>query len=115
MTMRIRIVAVPPGEAPQWVREQWVGCELPLVGRMGGGTFKTIGVLKVSSYWAYFRESFFGKTEMVDGYMVDAAAAVRVLEMKSPEAAAWWWEHAPYLTRRGRFIFHKEACALVDG
>src|SRR5712664_1703512 len=26
----IRIFAVPPGEAPAWVREKWVGLELPL-------------------------------------------------------------------------------------
>ncbi|MCK9907847.1 hypothetical protein MXD81_01805 [Microbacteriaceae bacterium K1510] len=113
--MRVRIVAVPPGEAPQWVREQWIGCELPLIGRTSGGTFRTVGILKVSSFWRHFWETFFGKSEMVDGYMVDVAAAVRVLEVKSPEAAAWWREHAPYLMRRGRFIFHREACTLVDG
>ncbi len=27
----IRIVNVPAGEAPLWVREKWVGLELPLV------------------------------------------------------------------------------------
>ena len=26
----IRIIGVPPGEAPLWVREKWVGLELPL-------------------------------------------------------------------------------------
>lgn len=27
---RVRIVAVPPGEAPDWVREKWVGLDLTL-------------------------------------------------------------------------------------
>jgi hypothetical protein len=27
----IRIIATPPGEAPLWVREKWIGLELPLV------------------------------------------------------------------------------------
>jgi hypothetical protein len=26
----VRIIAVPPGEAPLWVREKWVGVELPV-------------------------------------------------------------------------------------
>jgi hypothetical protein len=49
MTLRIRIVSAPPGEAPQWVREQWIGCELPLVARMAIGTFSGVGVLKTST------------------------------------------------------------------
>src|SRR5512140_2697360 len=27
---RVRIVGVPPGDAPAWVRQEWVGLELPL-------------------------------------------------------------------------------------
>jgi hypothetical protein len=27
----VRIVAVPPGEAPLWVRQKWVGLDLPVV------------------------------------------------------------------------------------
>jgi len=30
MKGRIRVIAVPAGEAPPWVREKWVGLELPL-------------------------------------------------------------------------------------
>ena len=30
VTTNVRIVAVPLGEAPLWVREKWVGLELPL-------------------------------------------------------------------------------------
>jgi hypothetical protein len=37
----IRIVRAPAGEAPLWVRESWIGIELPLVGgrqpRVGQG------------------------------------------------------------------------------
>jgi hypothetical protein len=29
-TQSVRIIAVPPGEAPLWVREKWVGLTLPL-------------------------------------------------------------------------------------
>ena len=44
MKGRIRIVAVPAGEAPQWVRETWVGIELPLALRQAHNVH-TFGVL----------------------------------------------------------------------
>ena len=31
MGERIRIIATPPGQAPEPIREQWVGLELPVV------------------------------------------------------------------------------------
>ena len=33
MPGRLTITAVPPGEAPQWVREAWVGITVPLAQR----------------------------------------------------------------------------------
>jgi hypothetical protein len=33
----IRIIAVPPGEAPLWVREKWVGLDLPVARYSGRG------------------------------------------------------------------------------
>ena len=42
----IRIVRTPPGEAPLWVREKWVGLELPLAsGDYGPRHAYTSGVL----------------------------------------------------------------------
>ena len=32
MARMIRITSVPTGEAPVWVREKWVGLELPTMG-----------------------------------------------------------------------------------
>ena len=44
MKGRICVTAVPAGEAPQWVREKWVGVELPLALR-SAHDFRTFGVL----------------------------------------------------------------------
>src|SRR5580704_4538322 len=41
---KLRIIAVPPGEAPLWVREKWVGLELPVAQRQSR-KFLTSGVL----------------------------------------------------------------------
>ena len=32
-TFYLLVTATPPGEAPLWVREKWVGIELPLMQR----------------------------------------------------------------------------------
>ena len=42
---RIRIVSVPAGQAPLWVRQKWVGLELPLSLRHTPVTTFTRGVL----------------------------------------------------------------------
>ncbi len=54
---KIRIVACPPGEAPQAVREAWIGLELPLPpGRLGHRRgWLTTGVVSGPRTW--WRES----------------------------------------------------------
>ena len=113
----IRIVGVPPGEAPQWVREKWVGLELPLAdGDRGPRQTWTSGVLSgprnrlIALWWALR-----GRLTQKSGYAVDAVAAVRILERTAPEAAAWWRQNVPRLQRRGRkFLFAPSACVIVN-
>ncbi len=47
----VRIVAVPPGEAPFWVRQKWVGLELPVVRYSAHRKFLTFGVLSTPRSW----------------------------------------------------------------
>ena len=47
----VRIVAVPPGEAPLWVREQWVGLDLPVARYSGHRKFLGLGVLSMPRSW----------------------------------------------------------------
>jgi hypothetical protein len=52
--------------------------------------------------------------EMSSGYAVDGRAAVNALASHSPDAAAWWREHAPHVVARGyRFVFPSEVCERV--
>jgi hypothetical protein len=112
----IRIVSVPPGEAPLWVREKWVGLELPLVpGRWAPGPFRTSGVLTrprnpFSAIWRRLT----GRMPQRSGYAVDAAEAVNVLERTAPEAARWWRENAPGIIAHHRhFLFRATNCEDV--
>ncbi len=116
-TLLLRIVTVPAGEAPLWVREKWVGLSLPLAqSSKSAHTSLTAGVLSgpkclLSSMWALVC----GRLKRETGFSVDAQAAVAVLAEKSPEAAAWWRENVPHLMRPGRkLMFQREAAVVCE-
>jgi hypothetical protein len=112
----IRIIAVPPGEAPLWVREKWVGLKLPLAIGKRAVQARSVGVLTApKSFFAFLGALFRGQTHVSAGYVVRAAVAVEILESASPDAAKWWRENTPQLLARDRlFIFRKETCELLS-
>ncbi len=111
----IRIVSVPPGEAPQVVREAWVGLELPLASGGDRQTWRGFGVLSGPKRWyAILVALIGGKAEIIDGYAVESAAAIAILSETQPTAAQWWETNTPRFLKPGhRFVFHAEACELV--
>lgn len=100
---RIRIVATPPGDAPDQIRRAWVGLELPLAnGQTGPCRQPAEGILS-------------GRDEApCSGYAVDGRQAVALLAAREPEAAAWWREHAPHVSMHGyQLVFPADVCDLV--
>jgi hypothetical protein len=110
------VKSVPEGEAPLWVRENWVGLALPLAQRKPtANSFLTGGVVSgPRSFLSWLYALLTGKLERRSGYIVDALEAVSLLERKSPEAAAWWRQNAAYLMKRGRFFVFPDACGSVE-
>jgi hypothetical protein len=112
--MNIRIVRQPIGEAPEWVRDAWIGLSLPLASKRER-EWRGFGVLTrphgwLSQVWALLA----GKSFKVRGYAVNARVAVDQLAEHSPTAAAWWREHAPQmLTGRRYFVFDAPACEPI--
>jgi hypothetical protein len=108
---RIRIVATPLGEAPLWVREAWIGLDLPTV-RPDVRTYCAAGVVSgPKSLMALAVAWFGGKLFPYRGYTVSALKAVEVLEAVRPDAAKWWRENTPHLMHRGQaFVFDEPAC-----
>jgi hypothetical protein len=110
----VRIIAIPPGEAPLWVREKWVGLELPLA-RTSPGRFLGFGALSgprtfLAQLWGILR----GRADRIYGFAVDAGPAVELLEASSPEAAAWWRDNAGELVSSRRcLLFHADVCQVV--
>jgi hypothetical protein len=106
----LRITRTPPGEAPEEIRQTWVGVELPLRRQeMNPSLYPTVGVLSGRSPCERASECGFG-------YGVDGRAAVKALASHSPEAAAWWRQHAPHVLEPGyRLWFPAEICERLGG
>jgi len=112
----VRIVAVPPGEAPFWVRQKWVGLDLPVIRYAAHRKLLAFGVRSIPRSWsAQWAAVLRGQAELVAGYAVEAASAVSILAKASPEAAAWWRENTPHLIAPKRYlVFHEEVCRIAD-
>ena len=108
----IKIIAIPAGEAPQSVREAWVGLVLPLASatphrmRAAGQGVLTGPKSRLGSLLRGLINP-----HIVEGYAVEALQAFEVLARYRPSAAQWWQENTPHLFRPGtRLMFHAEAC-----
>lgn len=112
--MRIRIIATPPGEAPEEVRAAWGGLALPMA-TPGPLTIPTFGVLSGPKPWpASLLARLLGRVNQEHGYAVDAHRAVEILAARAPEAARWWRQNAAGIVRPGKyFLFAAEACEEI--
>ncbi|WP_266170291.1 hypothetical protein [Dyella subtropica] len=114
---RIRIIAAPPGEAPAWVREKWVGLELPLAqGFRSSSNRLTAGVLSgPRSSFTVLINLMRGQYQQRRGFEVSVLEAIALLESTSPDAAAWWRANAPHMMSPARFfLFPEDVCAVVE-
>jgi hypothetical protein len=114
-TAIVRITSVPPGEAPLWVREKWVGLELPICGPAIPRTYRTVGVVTgPSSLLGLLFAVLRRRTRKTPGYVVSGEAALVALEKVSPDAAAWWRANAPVFFQPGRYlVFQETVCTLL--
>jgi hypothetical protein len=112
----IRIVTIPPGEAPLWVREKWVGLELPIADDDAAPHEAYIsGVLSgPRNRFFAFVWRLFGRLDRQSGYPVYVNEALDILEKSAPDAAAWWRENTSRLQHQGRkFLFRSSSCELL--
>jgi hypothetical protein len=110
---KIRIVQAPAGEAPLWVREAWVGIDLPVVRGRGLRNYPSVGVLSgPKTLWQHIWWSIRGRTTPARGYLVRTAIAIELLSASAPAAADWWRENTPHLLK-GILIFEEKTCRLL--
>jgi hypothetical protein len=113
--MHITITRRPIGEAPEWVRDAWIGLSLPTV-QKSSRVWRSVGVLTgphtaLAQLWAVLR----GQSFQVSGYAVKAKVAVDLLAETQPAAAEWWRQNAPKIVDgRSDFIFDADACECLE-
>lgn len=117
--MRVKIVALPAGEAPEDIRKAWIGLVLPLAPEDGNGPIKEIGYGVLSRKSALgilgrLWRRITGRPNSSRQYAVPADEALAILTQTAPDAASWWRMNAPYLFGVGdRFGFASEVCEEV--
>ena len=99
----IRVIAPPAGPAPLWVREKWVGLELPSHSARPIEQY-VVYSFERSTPWRSLWWRLTGKGRYEAGYVVDVDDALAVLQIRHPEAAAWWRENVPQMIG-GQFLF----------
>jgi hypothetical protein len=111
----VEIVAAPIGEAPLWVREAWIGLELPLAWPSDAQRITVYGVLTMpTSRFGLLWANLLGRRQRVDGYRVTSAEAIHLLGKHRADAAAWWRAEAPAFLEPGMcFVFDAPACRPV--
>ncbi len=89
----IKIVMPPAGDAPHWVKEAWVGVQIPLIRAFDGNIVDVVS----------------GKeTKDVKGFH----SAIAALRSKSPQAAIWWDVHFDFHTLQ-YLIFLRDTCEVI--
>ncbi|AIF45989.1 hypothetical protein [Dyella japonica] len=115
----IRVIAMPPGEAPERIRAAWIGVVLPLAETKGSqpGIWITQGVLGKDRGLLARIKRLLGMLVVEQpsvAYAVDVLAAMESLRAHSPSAAMWWERHTPHLLVPGkRFCFSAACCEEV--
>lgn len=94
--MKIRIIKTPTGQAPEKVRQFWVGCLLEVHG------LNKDGVLSIRGKPGINENSF--------GYIVTKEECMRELRRKGRHLAARFWE----MIDANAIVFGKQFCEVYD-
>lgn len=94
---QVEIINTPPGQAPDWVRDAWIGLILPV-------DMDAVGVLQMGI--------FGGEGQNDGGYNIPTEKALEFLEKKDQRAARWWYDNLPFMPPW--LVFHRDVCKLVE-
>lgn len=93
-----------------------MGLELPIA-RPSHGSQRAVGFGVLHgprSFLGQWIAYFPGRGHTETGYIIDADQAVELLAAKSPQAAAWWREHAAGWIAPGRqLLFSADECEEI--
>jgi len=114
----IRIIEIPPGDAPENIRQAWVGLSLPLTKGQSTSpsTRPTWGVLTgPRRFLPQLSALIFKRYDITEGFAIDALSAVEILAKTHPEAAEWWRSEAAHVMKpKQKFIFPTSVCEVEE-
>lgn len=93
----IRIIKRPDGEAPDWVRDAWIGLVLPVNSSSEGMTLRRV----ISKTLVHHDGS---------GYAVEWTDAMTVLTVHALKAREWWQGNTRGIDN---FVFDRDCCEEV--
>lgn len=96
----IKIIAVPPGFAPDHIREQWVGIQIPLA---------TEAELRDNPL-----SGFKIGNQNNNSYVVLREKAIEALRTADKYDAVDFWSTTPVISIASYLEFRKEVCELVE-
>lgn len=94
---KVEITSTPPGQAPDWVRNAWIGLVLPIDEDPQVGF--QMGVNG-------------GEAQNKGGYRVQTEEALEILSSANQDAAQWWYENLPIMP--SWLVFHRDVCRFVE-
>jgi len=115
--MQIRIVKRPLGEAPEHIRDAWIGLLLPVAPHFPRLVqYRGFGVVSGLPNWSGPRAANrLDQPGPEQGYAVESSGAIEALGAANAKAAEWWRTNAPHLLTPGRWLlFDEESCAVED-
>jgi hypothetical protein len=110
--MIIEIHSTLQGKNPLWVREAWVGLQLPSLDEIPIKV-PVADVGNRPSFGALFRSLKDGSADPIKerfGYSVNAKIAVGIVSFTNEDAARWWLENVPQMMRQDMPLLFETAC-----
>lgn len=106
---KIKITKVPKGEAPLWVRRQWIGCELPVHKHFHDCGHVPVYVRGVKTGNSTLQKS--------DGFDIAQTEALWQLEKKGTKTALKalkWWRDNGFPSSRECFRFDSDCAEVTE-
>jgi hypothetical protein len=101
--VKVKIISRPAGEAPEWVRDAWIGIQFEAKrDDLNAPGFIRMGVLGGKA-----------DNENGGGYVVSGPAAMEALRKHNPKAAEWWKMNSP-IAFFGTLVFGAKFCEVVE-
>jgi hypothetical protein len=106
---QIKIIAAPPGQAPDWAREAQVGLILSVAENIPPNSF-----FASTSVTGILDDRIDKEADSIFyGYSVNKSDFLKALEAKNPAASRWFKENI-FLPKEVRWlVFRKDVCQLL--